>query len=813
MKENIKNILQAIDIFSYRINFSYEGKKAYNSFYSMTLSIFAYLVMIIYCFHFSKDFIKRSNPKIDFLELELPFWTNKVDFNLLFNDISFTSILELKKNLFNNSLLINNSIPNIFFNITLKASKNLEYDKTIYSTADISQIIKITPLENIYNSSSITPDNSTQQIFYYNVTMTKPDKLSINHYSLFHSDSKYPLIELNKNNQTFVEVGANNLIELSLQFLKNNITKHIVSNFIKLLVNLNSDAVAFEFGENQYRTNSFNSGTIENYLFHTADQSLTRRVFKAVYESIHVYESQNNFFSFEEDEGIIKYRISDLTNSKITTFLAKDFYPILEIKYQRLIKKYLILFKDLKTVLSEIGGLFSAFILIGNILITFFNKNKFEYDLINYLFKKDLSEEQVFELFQLYKIKKYMNQSKYNKESIFKPSSIFKMNPNLNANSDTDKSHMIDVKDKDFSELAERHNPIDNYSINNKTELPQLNIINTSNNINCHTGSSNTGLEGEYNISIPIPKRFKKESMLEKKLIEHVHKIKKVNKNTLNKLFLNNEQRKSKDDNISNYFQNNHPTSKSQEKENNQMTLIHKSKKSYFENNINQNIKIELKNQSRMSNIDTDRTNISMSNDNSNNTHSFKKNLIDSNSLISINRKKRDSDLSEEEKNINNGSSHKFMINGVNESSFKEKLNFYLHRHNKNRGLEKFVKFKHFEFLKSMFFCKACKSPSLLEREEIFNRIKSKIRKYLDVNNLLYLYEEFEKLKKIMLNDNQITAMQFFKKDEILDVYNEDRIADCIAYFIERDKSLACDGKDQKIITMMNGWYRFISED
>lgn len=39
MKGKIKEIFQTIDLFSFTINFNYEGKKAYNSFFGMALSV------------------------------------------------------------------------------------------------------------------------------------------------------------------------------------------------------------------------------------------------------------------------------------------------------------------------------------------------------------------------------------------------------------------------------------------------------------------------------------------------------------------------------------------------------------------------------------------------------------------------------------------------------------------------------------------------------------------------------------------------------------------------------------------------------
>lgn len=63
------------------------------------------------------------------------------------------------------------------------------------------------------------------------------------------------------------------------------------------------------------------------------------------------------------------------------------------IKFDKIAKKYERLYKKLQNVFADLGGLLSSFILIGKILICEFNKKKFDYDLINYLFEKPVKEE------------------------------------------------------------------------------------------------------------------------------------------------------------------------------------------------------------------------------------------------------------------------------------------------------------------------------------------------------------------------------------------------------------------------------------
>lgn len=146
----------------------------------------------------------------------------------------------------------------------------------------------------------------------------------------------------------------------------------------------------------------------------------------ASYELIEVQETGNSIFSAKEEKKT-KFRFTD--EAFYWNFYDEINLPFLEIKSSRIIKKYWILHKDLKSVLSLIGGLFSSFILIGNILISLFNQKKFEYDIMNYLFKKDLTVDQIFEVFQKFKIKKYMKEFRNKKNKILSSDIHFNKNP------------------------------------------------------------------------------------------------------------------------------------------------------------------------------------------------------------------------------------------------------------------------------------------------------------------------------------------------------------------------------------------------
>lgn len=111
----------------------------------------------------------------------------------------------------------------------------------------------------------------------------------------------------------------------------------------------------------------------------------------------------------------------------------------------------------------------------------------------------------------------------------------------------------------------------------------------------------------------------------------------------------------------------------------------------------------------------------------------------------------------------NNIQHHKFYINNIDECSTQEKLNFYLKNYKNTTGFNKLVKFKRLEFLTSIFLCRRCKSQSLVLREEVFNKIRLRIRNYFDVNNFLNLYQEFQKFKNLILNENQSVALRFLK--------------------------------------------------
>ena len=65
----------------------------------------------------------------------------------------------------------------------------------------------------------------------------------------------------------------------------------------------------------------------------------------------------------------------------------------LEISFDKVGKKYDRIYRKIQNIFADLGGLFNSFILIGNILIYHFNKKKFDYDIVNFLFKyEDVNE-------------------------------------------------------------------------------------------------------------------------------------------------------------------------------------------------------------------------------------------------------------------------------------------------------------------------------------------------------------------------------------------------------------------------------------
>ncbi len=109
--------------------------------------------------------------------------------------------------------------------------------------------------------------------------------------------------------------------------------------------------------------------------------------------------------------------------------------------------------------------------------------------------------------------------------------------------------------------------------------------------------------------------------------------------------------------------------------------------------------------------------------------------------------------------------------------------NFFKRQH---KNEKKYVKFSRLEYLINFACCEIFKSKRIIEKDKLFNLGLNKIDSYLNVYNYIDLFEDFEKLKSIVFNDDQNFAFNFLKKKspiQISEPIYADKILKTIEYF------------------------------
>jgi len=87
----MKSLLENLDLMAYNVNFNFEKKAAYHSFFGIYISICIYSFLIVLTQYFAKDFFNKSNPRVIYQETE--FTENfTIPINLILTDHSYTII-------------------------------------------------------------------------------------------------------------------------------------------------------------------------------------------------------------------------------------------------------------------------------------------------------------------------------------------------------------------------------------------------------------------------------------------------------------------------------------------------------------------------------------------------------------------------------------------------------------------------------------------------------------------------------------------------------------------------------------------------
>lgn len=279
----MKKLLEGIDLFSYTINFNYQQKNAFHSFYGISLSVIVYSTMIFFSYYFSQDLIYMINPKVfykeieflDFKNLNVSNFMGSFDFSFLIyveeaknekfknnlgKPITDLSILETKINM-NTTGIINNKskfYDNPFFDLYVSVLNNGIVDE-MHSIKN--HIVKIT--ENNFTSQCFFDSNKTCHVYSVDSLMIK-EKMTKEKFTNYWKNFSDLLVEFNRNSSLKFELHTN----LGNWYGLNYFGFVYIINFVDNIINVNNHdffrQVSLDFSEittqinNEYYINGYN---------------------------------------------------------------------------------------------------------------------------------------------------------------------------------------------------------------------------------------------------------------------------------------------------------------------------------------------------------------------------------------------------------------------------------------------------------------------------------------------------------------------------------------------------------------------------
>jgi len=327
-----------------------------------------YFFLIILTRYFSKDFLNKTNPRIIYQENE--FVDNfTIPINFILQSYYYEFSFETNENIFNLSSSeeykeIYNQKNNFFdFNFIIR---NPNISKT-----DLSMIDKI----NIFSRR----DEVNGSIIFRNFVFKNESEKQIFNLKLFSEK-----LDLYGYNPKFDFVNAENgilyddfnltissNIEFSFNFKNNKIIKNAIFAFFEII---NQDSII-----NVNNPDFFlNYDITKNLKF---DNNLEiKQLINANYAVAKLIDDYGFIFSDKSEKFTLKKNFDSIVSNlyNIGTIFKFELSPILN-QYERIYKK-------LQNVFADLGGLFNALTMIGNILVLQFNKKRFYYELINKTF-------------------------------------------------------------------------------------------------------------------------------------------------------------------------------------------------------------------------------------------------------------------------------------------------------------------------------------------------------------------------------------------------------------------------------------------
>jgi len=96
----MKSLLENLDSMTYNINFNYDKKAVYHSFFGIFISMCIYSFLIVLILYFSKDFLNKTNPTVIYQETEFA-ESFTIPLNFIINEYSYQFEFQNKENILN----------------------------------------------------------------------------------------------------------------------------------------------------------------------------------------------------------------------------------------------------------------------------------------------------------------------------------------------------------------------------------------------------------------------------------------------------------------------------------------------------------------------------------------------------------------------------------------------------------------------------------------------------------------------------------------------------------------------------------------
>jgi len=91
----------------------------------------------------------------------------------------------------------------------------------------------------------------------------------------------------------------------------------------------------------------------------------------------------------------------------------------------------------------------------------------------------------------------------------------------------------------------------------------------------------------------------------------------------------------------------------------------------------------------------------------------------------------------------------------------------FVENYNNNKLLKKSLIYSKMDLLRSFLCCRKLKNPNFIAKETIFYQAQAQVYDYMDIINYISLFEKFEKLISILLNESQAISFNFMQNRSI----------------------------------------------